>query len=82
MVRRLAAVAEDFYARARTGLDAFAPDCRLAIHACIGVYGRLNERIARSERGVRHRESVPLGEKLSVLPPSKYWRIPLAYLTR
>lgn len=82
VVRRVAAVAEGFYASAHAGLDAFAPDCRLAIHACIRVYGRLNERIARSERGVRHRESVPLGEKLGVLPPSKYWRIPLAYLTR
>lgn len=82
VVRRVAAVAADFYRSANADLDAFAPDCRLAIHACISVYGRLNERIARSERGVRHRESVPFGEKLGVLPPSKYWRIPLAYLTR
>lgn len=82
VVRRLAIVAEKFYQSAHAGLDAFAPDCRLAIHACIKVYGRLNERIAQSERGAAHRESVPLGEKLSVLPPSKYWRIPLAYLTR
>lgn len=82
VVRRVAAVAEDFYRSAHADLDAFAPDCRLAIHACMRVYGRLNERIARSERGVRHRESVPLGEKLGVLPPSKYWRIPLAYLTK
>ena len=82
VVRRLASVAEKFYRSAHADLDAFAPDCRLAIHACIKVYGRLNERIARSERGAAHRESVPLGEKLSVLPPSKYWRIPLAYLMR
>ena len=82
VVRRVAAVAEDFYKIAHADLDAFAPDCRPAIHACIKVYGRLNERIARSERGVRHRESVPLAEKLGVLPPSKYWRIPLAYLTK
>ena len=46
------------------------------------VYGRLNERIARSSRGVAHRESVPLREKLRVLPVSKYWRIPLAYLVK
>lgn len=82
VIRRVAAVAEGFYKSAHADLDAFAPDCRLAIHACIRVYGRLNERIARSERGVRHRERVPLGEKLGVLPPSKYWRIPLAYLMR
>lgn len=82
VLRRMASVAADFYASAQADLDAFAPDCRLAIHACIKVYGRLNERIARSERGVAHRESVPLREKLGALPASKYWRIPLAYLTR
>ena len=52
------------------------------MRACIRVYGRLNERIARSERGISHRESVPLKEKFEALPPSKYWRIPLAYLTK
>ena len=82
VIRRLAFVAEDHYARALADLDAFSPDCRLAIQACIKVYGRLNERIAESGRGIHHRESVPLSEKLSALPPSKYWRIPLAYLTR
>ncbi|HEX6183435.1 MAG TPA: phytoene/squalene synthase family protein [Pyrinomonadaceae bacterium] len=80
--RRLAAVAADFYARARADLDAFAPDCRLAVRSCIEVYSRLNERVAQSERGVTHRESVPLREKFEALPASKYWRIPLAYLTR
>jgi len=29
-----------------------------------------------------HRESVPLSEKFRALPPSKYWRLPLAYLAR
>ncbi|MGH9903819.1 MAG: phytoene/squalene synthase family protein, partial [Pyrinomonadaceae bacterium] len=82
VLRRLARVAENYYAGALADLDAFSPDCRLAIHACIKVYGRLNERIANSSRGISHRESVPLGEKFAVLPPSKYWRIPLAYLTR
>lgn len=82
VLRRLALVAEGFYAEALSDLDAFSPDCRLAIHACIKVYGRLNERIAASERGVSHRESVPLREKFRVLPPSKFWRIPLAYLSR
>ena len=82
VVRRVAGVAGSLYRSAHQNLDAFAPDCRLAIHSCIRVYGRLNERIAASERGVRHRESVPLGEKFGVLPPSKSWRIPLAYLTK
>ncbi|HEY9285973.1 MAG TPA: squalene/phytoene synthase family protein, partial [Pyrinomonadaceae bacterium] len=82
VVRRVAGVAEGLYQSAHRNLDAFAPDCRLAIHSCIRVYGRLNERIAAGGRGVRHRESVPLGEKFVALPPSKYWRIPLAYLMR
>jgi hypothetical protein len=29
-----------------------------------------------------HRETVPLSEKFRALPPSKYWRLPLAYLAR
>jgi phytoene synthase len=80
--RRLASVAAEHYASAEAHLDAFAPDCRLAVQSCIRVYGRLNERIASNGHGVAHRESVPLREKLQVLPPSKYWRIPLAYLVK
>lgn len=82
VLRRLASVATGHYASAEQNLDAFAPDCRTAIQACIKVYGRLNERIAASSRGAAHRESVPLREKFGVLPPSKYWRIPLAYLLK
>jgi phytoene synthase len=82
VVRMLAGVAEEYYARAEAQLDAFAVDSRVAIGACISVYRRLNERIRGSERSVMHRESVPAHEKFSVLPPSKYWRIPLAYLLR
>jgi phytoene synthase len=80
ILRRIASIADEHYACARAGLDAFAPDCQAAIRACTNVYGRLNERIAASPRGVSHRESVPLTEKLHMLPASKYWRIPLAYL--
>lgn len=80
--RRLAHIARDYYANARQNLDAFNADCRPAIHACIEVYGRLNERIATSDREISCRESVPLREKFRVLPPSKYWRIPLAYFLR
>ncbi len=82
VLRRLAAVAAEHYASAEADLDAFSPDCRLAIQACIRVYGRLNERIADGSHGAARRESVPLREKLGVLPPSKYWRIPLAYLLK
>jgi len=82
VLKKLAAIAESYYAEAERDLDAFAPDCQLAIRACISVYRRLNERIGQSPDGVMHRESVPAGEKFAVLPPSKYWRIPLAYLRR
>lgn len=82
VLRRLAGVAADFYARAEAELDAFSPDCRRAVHACIRVYGRLNERIAAGTQSATRRESVPLREKFGALPPSKYWRIPLAYLSR
>ena len=82
VLRRMSGTAEEHYARALAGLDAFAPDCRTAIRACIDVYRRLNHRIAASPRGIEHRESVPAREKFKSLPASKYWRLPLAYLTR
>jgi phytoene synthase len=82
VLRRLATIAESYYADAARELDAFAPDCQLAIRACISVYRRLNERIGQSPDDVMHRESVPMSEKFGVLPPSKYWRIPLAYLRK
>jgi 15-cis-phytoene synthase len=79
---RLTAVSEDFYARSLADLDAFAPDCRTAISACIDVYRQLNRQIKHSPRGILHRESVPMSRKFKVLPASKYWRLPLAYLTQ
>ncbi len=79
-VRRVAETARDGYARAAANLDAYAPECRIAIRACIDVYGLLNDRILRSPRGIERRESVPGREKWRVLPVSKYWRIPAAYL--
>jgi phytoene synthase len=80
VLRRLAATAESYYAAALGGLSAFAPDSHTAIRACIDVYRQLNNRIGRSPQGVLQRESVPFSEKLKVLPASKYWRLPLAYL--
>lgn len=82
VLRQLASLAESYYTDAEHDLDAFSPDCRPAIRACIGVYRRLNERIGQSPDGIMHRASVPVSEKFAVLPPSKYWRIPLAYLRR
>ncbi len=80
VVKTLAAEAGGYYERAARNLDAFAADSRIAIRACIDVYGLLNRRILESHRGIAHRESVPLRDKLRALPPSRYWRIPLAYL--
>jgi phytoene/squalene synthetase len=80
VVRRLSDTAEQFYGSAESNLDAFSPDCRIAIQSCIDVYRQLNLRIGNSSDGVMHRESVPMNEKFRVLPPSKYWRLPLAYL--
>lgn len=80
VLRRLTRLTEEYYARALADLDAFNADSRVAIRACIDVYRQLNERIACSPRGILHRESVPLREKFKVLPASKYWRLPLAYL--
>jgi len=80
VLRRLSAIAEQHYAAAERDLDAFSPDCRVAIQSCINVYRQLNLRIGRSQEGILHRESVPMSEKFAVLPPSKYWRLPLAYL--
>lgn len=80
VVRRLSEKAEVFYAGAERELQSFSPDCRTAIQCCINVYRRLNLRIALNSDGIEHRETVPIREKLSELPPSKYWRLPLAYL--
>jgi len=77
---RLTEITEGHYASSLTRLDAFNADSRVAIRACIDVYRQLNHRIASSPRGILHRESVPMREKLRVLPASKYWRLPLAYL--
>jgi phytoene synthase len=82
VLKQLASIAESYYTDAEHDLDAFSPDCQTAIRACIRVYRRLNERIGQSRDGIMHRESVPASEKFGVLPPSKYWRIPLAYLRR
>ena len=80
VLQSLSRIAEEHYGAAELNLDAFAPDCRVAIQACIDVYRQLNLRIGRSPKGIQHRESVPASEKFRVLPASKYWRLPLAYL--
>jgi phytoene synthase len=81
VLKKLTVITEDYYARALQDIDAFAPDCQVAIRACIDVYRQLNNRIGHSPHGILHRESVPITEKFRVLPVSKYWRLPLAYLS-
>ena len=81
-VHALAREAETRYARVAEAIGTFAPDCRVAIRACIKVYGRLNARILTGEGFPHGRASVPMREKWRALPPSKYWRVPLAYLER
>ena len=80
VLRELSCHAEALYDRTQNRLDVFAEDCQVAIHACIEVYRQLNARIGRSPEGILHRESVPFIDKYRVLPRSKYWRLPLAYL--
>lgn len=82
VLKKLTNISEDYYAAALANLDAFSPDCRTAINACIDVYRQLNRQIESSPRGILHRESVPMRRKFQVLPTSKYWRLPLAYLTQ
>ncbi len=77
----LTSIAEGHYAKASENLDAFAPDCRVAIQSCISVYRELNQQISHSPRGILHRESVSRRRKFQVLPLSKYWRLPVAYLS-
>lgn len=81
VLSHLTQISENYYADALANLDAFSPDCRTAINACIDVYRQLNRQIEGSPRGILHRESVPLRRKFQVLPTSKYWRLPMAYLT-
>jgi phytoene synthase len=76
---RLACHAEEGYAYARRHLDAFSADCRPAIAACIDVYQALNRRILSEPAPIARRLSVSPIEKFRVLPPDKYWRVPLAY---
>jgi phytoene synthase len=82
VVVQLVDIAEEHYAYSMEDLDAFNLDSRTAIEACIKVYRRLNDRIRQSRFRPPHRESVPALEKFQALPASKYWRIPLAYLSK
>lgn len=77
VIRQVGAFAEDAYRRASGNLKFFAPDCRVAVKACIDVYGKLNRRILASEDCVARRQSVPAWQKFMALPTRKYWHLPL-----
>jgi len=78
--RQLAHIAEDYYERATSALDAYSVDSRIAIKACINVYRQLNMMILTSSNVLPKRYSVPVHQKFLALPASKYWRLPLAYM--
>lgn len=80
VIRQVGAFAEEAYRRSAENLEAFAPDSRIAIKACIDVYGKLNQRIMASADCLSRRESVPALEKFMALPARKYWHLPLCAL--
>jgi phytoene synthase len=82
IVKSLAEDADVFYSRSREGLDAYAPDCRAAIDSCIRVYRELNSRIRLTDQDLGNRQRLSAYRKFRLLPVSKYWRLPLAFLER
>ncbi|UCG66001.1 MAG: phytoene/squalene synthase family protein [Deltaproteobacteria bacterium] len=80
VIHRMAKIADSYYRKSAQRLDAFAPDCRVAIKACMDVYRKLNEQIAASPDCISRRETVSTRQKFGALPTSKYWRLPLALL--
>lgn len=73
----LAEEAAMWYERAKEDVDAFNPDSVIAISSCLRLYSALNDRILANTHPLI-RESLSFREKLSVLPRSKYWRLPAA----
>jgi phytoene synthase len=73
-------IAENYYSNAQENTDAFSVDSRTAIQACIDVYRQLNRQIKNDSTAALSRHSVPLTRKFKILPNSKYWRLPAAYI--
>ena len=76
----LASIANKYYKESEKGIESFSPESRVAIKACIELYGKLNERIISRGNDIKNRESLSWSEKLGALPSSKYWKLPIAYL--
>ncbi len=79
-IRNMVDIAEDYYRRAEHNLTNFSQDSLPAIRACLKVYRQLNVQIGANAENFDRRESVPILAKFRLLPRSKYWRLPLAYL--
>ncbi len=75
---RMAEYAREKYLSAQAAVGSFSRDSRVAIECCINVYSLLNSMILESGQQLDRRLSVPGSRKFSVLPASKYWRVPLA----
>tara|TARA_Y100001958_G_scaffold79658_1_gene53794 strand:+ start:2562 stop:3575 length:1014 start_codon:yes stop_codon:yes gene_type:complete len=76
----LASIANKYYKESEKGIESFSPESRVAIKACIELYGKLNDRIISRGNDIKNRESLSWSEKLGALPSSKYWKLPIAYL--
>ena len=76
----LASIANKYYKESEKGIESFSPESRVAIKACIELYGKLNDRIISRGNDIKTRESLSWSEKLGALPSSKYWKLPIAYL--
>ena len=76
----LASIANKYYKESEKGIESFSSESRIAIKACIELYGKLNDRIISRGNDIKTRESLSWSEKLGALPSSKYWKLPIAYL--
>ncbi len=78
--KEMAYIANQYYQESKKGVESFSKESRVAIKACIELYGKLNERIITRGNNIKIRESLSWSEKLGALPTSKYWKLPIAYL--
>ena len=80
--RIMAKIADEYYEKSLTGLKYFSKDSHVAIRSCTYLYRKLNQRILISNKSISHRESLSIIEKLTALPFSKYWKLPMSYLKK
>ena len=75
-------IAEEYYEKSLTGLKYFSKDSHVAIRSCTYLYRKLNQRILKSNKSISHNENLSIIEKLTALPFSKYWKLPMSYLKK